>query len=102
MPSWSFSTQTTVLSDSEAAKSSGLHPVILVLLIVPRGDDSSEQADMSTFGVATSIKGSKANSIVDLATPLNRFPDQIYESNPNVAWAQVPFFRPKRSMDSLA
>ena len=98
---WSFSTRTTVASDSEATKSSGSHPVTSIL-VVPRGDDSSEQADMSSFGTASSVKESKANSIVNIVTPLNRFPDQIDESNPKMAWAQVPFLRPKRSMDSLA
>ena len=102
---WSFSTRTTtaVASDnSEAVKSSsGLHPVTSIL-VVPRGDDSSEQPDMGTFGAATSVKESKANSIVNIVTPLNRFPDQIDESNPKMAWAQVPFLRPKQSIDSLA
>lgn len=98
---WSFSTRTTVASDSEAAKSSGSHPVTSIL-VVPRGDDSSEQADMGAFGASASAKESKANSIVNLVTPLNRFPDQIDEGNVKLAWAPAPFLRPKRSKDSLA
>jgi hypothetical protein len=98
---WSFSTRTTVSSESEAAKSSGSHPVTSIL-VVPRGDDSSQQADVEAFGASPSAKEAKANSIVSLVTPLNRFPDQIDESNLKMAWAPAPFLRPKRSKDSMA
>lgn len=56
---------------------------------------------MGPFGAVT-LKESKANSIVNLVTPLKRFPEQYEESNPKTAWVPVPFLRPKRSKDSLA
>lgn len=95
---WSFSTKTTA-SESDATKTTGSHPVTSIT-VVPRGDES-EQSAIGTFGASTT-KESKANMIVNLVTPLNRFPDQIDEGNPKAVWAPVPFLRPKRTKESLA
>lgn len=97
---WSFSIRTTATSDNETTKSSGSHPVTSIT-VVSRGDESPEQSEMGTFGAVTS-KESKANSIVNLVTPLKSFPDIIDEGKPKTAWVPVPFLRPKRSKSSLA
>jgi WD40 repeat protein len=104
---WSHSVRAST-SDvtSEGAKSSGSHPVTSIL-IVPRFDDSvSQQQQQSTEAFSSNHtsnnKESKANSIVNLVTPLKRFSEQAEDSTGRATWAAVPFLRPKRTRESIA
>ena len=111
---WSHSARTTMTTTTDkdsqstssfkkkqasaaASESRGNHPVTSIHIVSRNdGTGSSSSGQSGPFQGSMNAKETKANSIVNLVSPLQRFPDQ-QEPNGTIVYTPVPFLQPKRT-----